>query len=205
MSKRRGLTIDEKRQRMLQLFHERRDFFQMKELERLGAREKGVISQSVKDVVQSLVDDTLVDTDKIGTCVYFWALPSRAVAARRSRIDQLRSQLEQREKQLLDRRRQLQETSQGREPTAERKQLMSQLTERREQLKLVEKQLEQLGDCDPDTVKRLKEQSETARAAVDRWTDNVFNVRSWCCSKLGRESAVIDKHFGIAEDFDYLA
>ena len=39
----------------------------------------GVISQSVKDVVQSLVDDGLVDTDKIGTSVYFWAFPSKAL------------------------------------------------------------------------------------------------------------------------------
>ena len=30
---------------------------------------KGVISQSVKDVVQSLVDDDLVSKDKIGTSV----------------------------------------------------------------------------------------------------------------------------------------
>lgn len=41
---------------------------QLKELEKLGPR-KGVISQSVKDVVQSLVDDDLVLKDKIGTSV----------------------------------------------------------------------------------------------------------------------------------------
>lgn len=33
----------------------------------------------VKEVVQSLVDDNLVDTDKIGTSVYFWAYPSKAI------------------------------------------------------------------------------------------------------------------------------
>lgn len=43
-------------------------FFQLKELEKLGPK-KGVISQSVKDVVQSLVDDDLVFKDKIGTSV----------------------------------------------------------------------------------------------------------------------------------------
>lgn len=31
--------------------------------------------QSVKDVVQNLVDDGLVDTDKIGTSVYYWSFP----------------------------------------------------------------------------------------------------------------------------------
>ena len=32
---------------------------------------------SVKDVLQSLVDDGLVDTDRIGTSNYFWAFPSK--------------------------------------------------------------------------------------------------------------------------------
>lgn len=46
---------------------------QLKELEKLGPK-KGVIMQSVKDVVQSLVDDDLVLKDKIGTSVsvLFW-------------------------------------------------------------------------------------------------------------------------------------
>ena len=44
------------------------DTFQLKELEKLGPK-KGVITQSVKDVVQSLVDDDLVSKDKIGTSV----------------------------------------------------------------------------------------------------------------------------------------
>ena len=36
----------------------------------MGPR-KGVIAQSVKDVVQSLVDDDLVSKDKIGTSVSY--------------------------------------------------------------------------------------------------------------------------------------
>lgn len=33
---------------------------------------------SVKDVVQSLVDDSLIDTERIGTSNYFWSFPSKA-------------------------------------------------------------------------------------------------------------------------------
>ena len=50
----------------------------MKDLERMAPKEKGITAQSVKEVVQSLVDDSLVDTDKIGTSIYFWAFPSKA-------------------------------------------------------------------------------------------------------------------------------
>ena len=43
---------------------------------------KGITSMSVKEVVTSLADDGMVDTDKIGTSVYFWAFPSKATANR---------------------------------------------------------------------------------------------------------------------------
>ena len=55
-----------------------KDFYQLKELEKLCQKEKGITSMSVKDILTSLVDDGMVDTDKIGTSVYFWAFPSKA-------------------------------------------------------------------------------------------------------------------------------
>ena len=55
-----------------------KDFFQLKELESQCHKEKGITSMSVKEILTSLVDDGMVDTDKIGTSVYFWAFPSKA-------------------------------------------------------------------------------------------------------------------------------
>ena len=43
-----------------------------------------VVMQSVKEVLQSLVDDDLVDSEKIGTSIYFWAFPSKALHSVRS-------------------------------------------------------------------------------------------------------------------------
>lgn len=75
MSKRKGVSAEEKKTRMLQLFYEKKEFFQLKELEKIAPKEKGIIVNSVKDVVQSLVDEGLIDTDRIGTSVYYWAFP----------------------------------------------------------------------------------------------------------------------------------
>lgn len=74
MSK-KGLSLEEKKARMLQLFYEKKEFYQLKELEKLAPKEKGITANSVKDVVQALVDDGSVDTDKIGGSIYFWAFP----------------------------------------------------------------------------------------------------------------------------------
>ncbi|KAH1131920.1 hypothetical protein J1N35_003298 [Gossypium stocksii] len=70
ISKKQGLSLEEKREKILQIFYESQDFFLLKELEKLGPK-TGVITQPVKDVVQSLVDDDLVSKDKIGTSVSY--------------------------------------------------------------------------------------------------------------------------------------
>lgn len=93
----------------------------------MGPKEKGVIAQSVKDVVMSLVDDSLVDSEKVGTSVYFWAFPrfvskvtswfcllpvitfslysicyisSKAVHAKKRQLEELKSRLEESNKKL---------------------------------------------------------------------------------------------------------
>ncbi|KAF8388905.1 hypothetical protein HHK36_025586 [Tetracentron sinense] len=101
MSKKRGLSLEEKHEKMLQIFYDSQDFFLLKELEKLGPK-KGVISQSVKDVVQSLVDDDLVSKDKIGTSVYFWSLPSCAGNQLRNVYHKLESDLESSKKRLAE-------------------------------------------------------------------------------------------------------
>lgn len=40
-SKKRGVSAEEKRSRMLDLFYEKKDFFLLKELERIAPKEKG--------------------------------------------------------------------------------------------------------------------------------------------------------------------
>ena len=58
---------------------EKRDFFQLKELEKMLSKEKGIVLQSVKDVIQGLVDDRIINCEKIGTSNYFWSFPSTAL------------------------------------------------------------------------------------------------------------------------------
>ena len=82
---------EEKKIRLLELFYEKKDFFQVKELEKMAPKEKGIITQSVKDILQILVDEGLVDTDKIGTSIYYWAYPSTAKRAKTKKLHELNS------------------------------------------------------------------------------------------------------------------
>lgn len=48
---------------------------------------------SVKEVLQSLVDDNMVDCEKVGTSNYYWAFPSKALNARKHKLQELQTQV----------------------------------------------------------------------------------------------------------------
>eukprot|EP00899_Mesostigma_viride_P024641 jgi/Mesvir1/5361/Mv15444-RA.1 len=202
MSKRKGVSADEKRTKIQAIFYETRDFFQLKEVERLGSK-AGVITQAVKDVLQSLVDDDLVHSDKIGTSRYYWAFPSEASSKRdnlNAQLGQLaaaREKLEQRRKALAASR------SEGQDRTASIARLaqLEQLDRRQTE------QLAELKESDPEAFKALQEGTKVALEAVNRWTDNVFLVQRWALDKFpGAEEALaaVNAEVGIPEDFDYV-
>ena len=204
MSKRKGVSAEEKRTRMLDLLYERQDFFQLKELERLGPKEKGVVSQSVKEVIQGLVDDGLVDTDKIGTSIYFWAFPSKGAAARKRKLETLEAQLAQTRQKRSSLESQLAEAGVDREEGEDRSQLLQGLADSQRRRAELDGEIAKYKDCDPETLEAMRRESATATEAANRWTDNVYNIKTWCKRKFAMEEAVIDKQFGVPENFDYL-
>ena len=47
-------------------------------------------SRPSQDINQSLVDDSLVDVDKIGASNFFWSFPSKVVVTRRNLVESLK-------------------------------------------------------------------------------------------------------------------
>ena len=64
MSKRKGKSLDEKRATVLAVYHEFKTPFNLKEIESIASK-RGVVQQTIKDVNQSLVDDFMVQSDKV--------------------------------------------------------------------------------------------------------------------------------------------
>lgn len=86
MAKGKGLSLEEKRRRMLEIFKNDPSFFHLKDIEKLGVK-KGIIFMSIKDVLDSLVNDNLVESEKIGASNFFWALPSKIYQAKKNKLD----------------------------------------------------------------------------------------------------------------------
>ncbi|KAF8712044.1 hypothetical protein HU200_028876 [Digitaria exilis] len=164
---------------MLQIFYESQDFFLLKELEKMGPK-KGVISQSVKDVVQSLVDDDLVLKDKIGTSVYFWSLPSCAGNQLRNTYNKLESDLSNSKSRYLELVEQRDNLKRGREDSEEREAALEELKAVELHHKKLKEELAAYADSDPSALEAMKDAIDVAHSAANRWTDNIFTLQQWC-------------------------
>lgn len=204
MSKKRGLSLDEKRSRMLDLLFEKKDFFQLKELEKIAPKEKGITSMSVKDVVQSLVDDAMVDTERIGTSNYFWAYPSKAVHARKRKLETLTAEKDELKKKVQHHEKVLEEANKGKEESNERAEILAELLVKEKESVELKSKLEQLRECDPEVINDVKKKTMIAKESANRWTDNVFSIKSWCKKKFSIEESSINKNFNIPEELDYI-
>ncbi|XP_042726523.1 meiotic nuclear division protein 1 homolog [Lagopus leucura] len=204
MSKKKGLSFEEKRARMMEIFFETKDVFQLKDIEKIASKDKGITSMSVKEVLQSLVDDGMVDTDRIGTSNYFWAFPSKALHARKRKLEELQTQFAEtnQKKEILQKG--IEKSKIGRENTAEREALVKELAALRQEKEQLRAEIEKYRECDPDVVEEMRQTSKVAKEAANRWTDNIFAIKSWAKRKFGFEESRIDKSFGIPEDFDYI-
>ncbi|KAH9403748.1 Meiotic nuclear division protein 1 [Tyrophagus putrescentiae] len=201
MSRKKGLSMEEKRVRLLELFHEKQEPFLLKDLEKAATKEKGIPLQTVKDVLTSLVSDDMVDTDKIGTSVYFWSFPSKnSTIVSTASMWNWRRKTAQLEAEIAEK---LKSSSESEEEAKRRSELQDELVAAEKESAEVAKELAKFESCDPDTFEKKKEEIETLREGVERWTDNIFAIRTYCKNKFNMEYSEIDRQLGFPPDLDY--
>merc|ERR1719411_1857010 len=118
---------------MIEIFYESKDVFLLKDLEKVAPKMKGITSMSVKEVVTSLVDDGMVESEKIGTSVYFWAFPSKATQARRNKLANAMEKCSQMKRKLAELETEVVAKSSGREDTQERNEVLHELAKEKEE------------------------------------------------------------------------
>uniref|UniRef100_A0A4W2H4H1 Tripartite motif containing 2 n=1 Tax=Bos indicus x Bos taurus TaxID=30522 RepID=A0A4W2H4H1_BOBOX len=181
-----------------------KDVFQLKDMEKIAPKEKGITAMSVKEVLQSLVDDGMVDCERIGTSNYYWAFPSKALHARKRKLEVLDSQLSEGNQKYANLQKSIEKAKVGRHETEERTMLAKELSSLRDQREQLKAEVEKYRECDPQVVEEIRQANQVAKEAANRWTDNIFAIKSWAKRKFGFEENKIDKNFGIPEDFDYI-
>jgi len=200
--KKKALSFDEKRERLLNIFHEKKEVFNLKELEKLGAK-AGIVLQTVKDVLDSLVCDNLVESDKIGAGNFFWSLPSKQfqtldykIRDYNENIKKMNENKDHIEGDIADELIEKQETE-------ERLAKLEELRQLKQQYEQNLAALDKYKRNDPERLKQLEKEAVKLRNQANQWTDNVFVTKQWIINKNPSFSdAELNKQFNIPDELD---
>ncbi|PSC75165.1 meiotic nuclear division 1-like protein [Micractinium conductrix] len=200
------MSLEEKRQTLLGIFHETKEVFQLKEVEKLASK-RGVVLQSVKEVLQGLVDDDLVHSEKIGISNYFWYFPSEQAVKLDGQIQQLETRLRDKQAESASLQKQLELSKVGKEDSEERRALMQKMQQLQAAVAAQEEELAKYAGADPERYDNLKKTAQLACDSANRWIDNIEALRGWLKKKFEGMDDQIDalfKETGVKEDAEYL-
>ncbi|XP_029168107.1 meiotic nuclear division protein 1 homolog [Nylanderia fulva] len=204
MSKRKGVSLDEKRLRIIQIFHEKKEFFTLKEIEKIASKEKNIVIQSVQDVLQALVDDGLVQSGKVGTSTYFWKFPGESIAATERKIAEMSKKIVEAEFKLQKLKEEVQKEKEFKKDNEEKRNLLEEVDRLRKEEQEIKKQIAKFSVINPEAIKEIEEKARKNKDLANIWTDNIFAVQSWCKNKFSISEQDLNKQFNIPEDLDYI-
>jgi hypothetical protein len=155
---------------------------------------QGVVLQTVKDVNQSLIDDNLVSSDKIGAANFFWSFPAKVYQDKlqeKSILSQNLAATQQRCQDLDDR---IVAAKASRQDPARAVKL-----ERWNQILIHEREIDKVIDenkmNDPEEIEKLENTIRDIAVSVNRWTDGIYSIRSYLTKKRGMSGKEVSSSF----------
>ena len=111
-----------------------------------------------------MVDDNLVETDKIGAGAFFWALPSKGFQSRQNLIDNLQKHTEEIKKQIEETRVKI-DTEKGlRVPLdGERDEMLQELAELQKENSTLSTKMKMYEKCDPKRMEELAQKKKVCQ------------------------------------------
>jgi hypothetical protein len=158
-----------------------------------------------------LVDDGLVDKDKIGGSNYFWSFPGKKDRHMQLKHEALVKSNEELKQRVVEAEAKLADAKRGREDdndggkgglTGERARKLVKLAELTAQKKAATAELESLKANDPQALADLEKEMKLVKEAAERWTDNLFSCKCYLVKKRGMNSKEACRMIGITADFD---
>jgi len=204
---RKPVSWEDKRKRTLEYLFDTKEVFNLKELETQLSKQKGIVSQAVKEVVTSLVDDGMIDSDKIGSGNFFWAFPSKATIKRQTKIDALETKVNEVNNRIRDAAARKRKATEGREPSQARTQKLQRIQELRDQAAELDARLAKYAEFDPERVQVLDRGANECRQHANRWTDNAHIMWSFFKDKGVTGEMTQEQffeQFGLPKDLDEL-
>ena len=138
----------------------------------------------VKDILNSLTGDNLVETEKIGSSAYYWSLPTRVIKAKKKDIERLDQQIEEVTNNINNVNKKIDEAKALRMESDERTKKLEQLDEYNELISQKKKFISKFEKKDPERYEKINKDSKTVLDLYEHWSDNIFTIAQWYRTKF---------------------
>lgn len=197
------MSAEEKRKVILGIYHSTKAVYTEKEILALATK-AGVTSGTVLDVNNALIDDGLVDKEKIGGSNFFWSFPGKKDRMLQLEHEQVLGKIESSKSKIAEAEAKHADAKRGREDEdGERVKKLARLGELKKEKESMETELKSLKENDPQALADLEKELKLVTEASHRWTDNIFSCKSYLTKKRGMSSKEACKLLGISSEFDY--
>ncbi|KAI5189111.1 hypothetical protein NEMIN01_0277 [Nematocida minor] len=175
MSRAKPLSLEEKTRRVLSLMQEKDDIFGLKDLEKVCQKEKGVIPQSIKEVIDILVSENKVKEKKVGASRFYWSFRSDIKINKENRHEKLSAEnkkLKEQKEALLE---EIDVLEKNRSTLPDREDKIKILVEHRKKQKELETVTKQMEENDPSKLLAIGEEIDAVTKSLTEWAD-AFNI-----------------------------
>lgn len=193
--------------REFSIYHKSQQVYTEKEIIALAAK-AGVNANSIPEIHQSLIDDGLVEKEKIGGSNYCWSFKAKKDRMAQKthqqtlqQIQDLKPKVEEAAAELADAKRGREETTTD-EDNESRASKLKRLGELSKKRIAMEAELESLKENDPAALADLEKELKLVTEAANRWTDNIFECKTYLVKKRGMEKKEAMRILGITSTFD---
>ncbi|KAI5133802.1 hypothetical protein NEAUS04_1770 [Nematocida ausubeli] len=198
MSRAKPLSMEEKTKRVLSLLQEKDDVFNMKDLEKICQKEKGVVPQSMKEVLDILISERKAKEKKVGATKYYWSFRSDLKLHKEAEIRKITDEnasLSKNKEILADELSTLKENR----SSPEREEMIKQLEEKKKELESVNQKVAVMSENDPAKIDSLKEELSNVQKDLDEWAEAFNALQHHIRQSFNLSHSMFTEAFGISQ------
>ena len=209
MSKKKGLSMEEKVVKVEEYFHENPVPFTLKELMVNIPKAKGVIFQSVEECLELLISENRVCQEKIGISVFYWHFPEDKAERARAQHAELTAKAQQLRGGCAEKEAEIaaltaEKFAGDADAVAACQQLQQAISELTAQQRQIEMEIAGFASRDPAVIAELQRACEVALEGANRWTDNIFLIEDYCTKRMGISRREFRQMAKIPAQLDFL-
>lgn len=164
---------------MYEFFNQSHTFYTLKEIEKEGSKYAKISSMLIKDIVQQLIDDNLINCEKCGTTNLYWCFKFDKIKNLQVQYNNYQKRLKEKQlerDQLIEKIQlgKLQRVPKG--EFGDRSKLIKQFTCLNNRKQQLDEELQKYGDNDPQLIEALNEKNARLILAIETYTDDIESL-----------------------------